>query len=534
MKRTLSIALALTLLVTTPVFAGGKILENPTAARTQPVVEVEGGKLIGFTRGDTYCFWGVDYAYADRFEQPRKVDPWEGYQFAQSYGTISLIPDQNAVGADEFVWPHRYWSQNDHCQNLNIWTQSLDAEAKKPVIVFFHGGGFTNGSSIESTAYDGQRLSEFGDVVVVTVNHRLNVIGYLDLSSFGGDYVGSGNVGMADLAASLQWIHDNIAQFGGDPENVTIFGQSGGGSKVSTLMRMPSASGLFKNAGMLSGGSVNMNDNTNAKLLGERTVEKLGLTAETIDEIKTVDYHKLYAAFSEAQAELAEELGLNAWSLGASPCIDGDIIVDEMVNAEGTNVIIGGVFSEFGSSYSVGDGRHNEWDEEETMAMLTEKYGEQAEPLLEEFRKLYPEMHDADLYFYGNTPNGKWDMAKAFTELGSNVYIYDFEYEAPVNGGITAFHCEDLAFIFHNIDEPMVNIAYGEDPDAYKVQDAISGAWVALMKTGSPSTEELPWAQYEVGTHNIMKFNVESQCVDLDTTAITELYNASGAGFSFF
>lgn len=412
-KASLCIAVALSMLLTVPAFSSGRIVEDPAAAKTQPVAEVEGGKLIGFTRGDTYCFWGVDYAYADRFEQPRKVDPWEGYQFAQSYGTISLIPDQNAVGGDEFVWPHRYWPQNDHCQNLNIWTQSLDPEAKKPVIVFFHGGGYTNGSSIESYAYDGQRLSEYGDVVVVTVNHRLNVIGYLDLSSFGGDYVGSGNAGMADLAASLQWIHDNITQFGGDPENVTIFGQSGGGSKVSTLLRMPSAAGLFKNAGMLSGGSVNMSDNTNAKLLGERTVEKLGLTAETIDEIKTVDYHKLLEAFGEAQTELGEELGLTGWALSASPAIDGSIIVDELVNAPGTNMIIGGVFSEFASSYGSGDGRHHEWDEEETMAKLTEKYGEQTEALLAEFNKLYPEMEDRELYSM-QTPrlaSGAWAMA---------------------------------------------------------------------------------------------------------------------------
>lgn len=506
----------------TTAFASGTIVEDPAAAKSQPVVEVEGGKLIGFMRDETYCFWGVDYAYADRFEMPQKVEEWEGYQFAQSYGTISYIPDQTAVGADEFVWPHRYWTQSDHCQNLNIWTQDLDTEAKKPVIVFFHGGGHTNGSSIESTAYDGQALSEYGDVVVVTVNHRLNAIGYLDLSSFGEEYEGSGNLGAADLAASLQWIHDNIEQFGGDPDNVTIFGQSGGGSKVATLMRQPAAEGLFQAAGMQSGGGTTLADNTDAKLLGEKTVELLGLTAETIDEIKTIDYRTLLSAATEAAAQLTEEGHSVKWG----PTIDNVVVMDEFVTT-GIPMIVSGVFSENAvPSYKYGDFRHHEWDDAETAEKLAERFGDKAEALLAEFNKLYPEMEDRELYFYNNTMSSKWDIAETFTELGNTVYLYEFDYEAPVNGGITAFHCEDLAFIFHNIDDPMVNIAYGDDPDAYTVQDAISGAFVALAKTGTPSTEELPWAAYESGSHNLMKFNVESGCVDHDTTAYTEILNA--------
>lgn len=525
MRKLLCLGLAAAMLCTTSAFAGGLIAENPAAAKTQPVAEVEGGKLIGFMRGDTYCFWGVDYAYADRFEQPQKVEPWEGYQFAQSYGTISLIDDQTAVGADEFVWPHRYWIQSDHCQNLNIWTQSLDAEAKKPVIVFFHGGGYANGSSIESTAYDGQRLSEFGDVVVVTVNHRLNYIGFTDLSDFGDKYVGSGNAGLADLAAALQWIHDNIASFGGDPENVTIFGQSGGGGKVATLLRMPSASGLFHRAGMISGGGTTISNNEMAKKVGNRTVELLGLTAETIDEIQTIPYRKLVEVSKEAIAQVCAEEGVNSYRPG--PTADGVVVMDEFVNVDGLPMIVSGVYSESAvSSYRFGDFRHHEWDEEETKAKLAERFGDKWEALLAEWQKLYPEMEDREMYFYNNTMNGKWNTAKTFTELGAKVYLYEFDYEAPVNGGITAFHCEDLLFIFHNVDDPMVNIAYGADPDAYTVQDTVSSAFLRFAETGDPSSEDLPWAAFEDGTHYAMKFNVESQCVDHDTTAYTEILNA--------
>ena len=526
MKKVLCLVLML-MLVMTSAASAGTIVGNPAAAKTQPVVEVEGGKLIGFTRDSTYCFWGVDYAYADRYDMPQKVEPWEGYQFAQSYGMVSLIPTQTAVGADEFVWPHRYWTQSDHCQNLNIWTQSLDTEAKKPVVVFFHGGGHTNGSSIESTAYDGQNLSEYGDVVVVTVNHRLNAIGYLDLSSFGEEYAQSANLGAADLVASLEWIRDNIAQFGGDAENVTIFGQSGGGTKVSTLMRMPSAQGLFDNAGMISGGTPAVDENKYMKMAGERTVELLGLNAETIDEIKTIDYNTLINAANEAYTQIAAEQGLSRLRFG--PSADNVLVMNEMNDITGMTILASGVFSESTySSYKYGDGRHNEWDAAETMEKLTERFGDKAEALLVEFKKLYPEMTDASLYFYNNTMDTRslWQTAETLTTLGANVYLYEFDYEAPVNGGITAFHCEDLIFLFHNIEDPMVNIAYGEDPVAYTLQDNVANAFLSLMKTGSPSTDELLWSKYEIGSHLMMKFNVESACVDHDTTAITEIYNA--------
>lgn len=198
-----------------------------------PVAEVEAGQIKGFMDDDTYTFLGVPYAASERFQMPQKVEAWDGVYNAQAYGKTCKIPEQTSVGSDEMLWPHRYWIQGEDCQNLNIWTQQLDETAKKPVLVFFHGGGYNNGSSIESAAYDGKNLSEYGDAVVVTVNHRLNALGFLDLSAYGDEYENTGNLGIADLVASLQWIKDNIETFGGDPDNVTIFGQSGGGGKFS-------------------------------------------------------------------------------------------------------------------------------------------------------------------------------------------------------------------------------------------------------------------------------------------------------------
>ena len=181
---------------------------------------------------------------------------------------------------------------SEHCQYLNVWTQSLDPQAKRPVMVWLHGGGFWDGSSIEHVAYDGENLSRFGDVVVVTVNHRLNILGYLDLSPYGEKYWNSGNAGNADLVASLQWVHDNIAQFGGDPENVTIFGQSGGGGKVSSLMQTPAANGLFQKGIIMSGvyNGTLCPEKPDSRPLVQAMLQELGLAEEDIEQLETLTY----------------------------------------------------------------------------------------------------------------------------------------------------------------------------------------------------------------------------------------------------
>ena len=217
---------------------------NFMCTKTDPVVETKAGKLRGFQLDGTYAFHGVKYADAKRFHQPTPVEPWEGIKNALAYGYVCPMLQQDQP-SNELMVPHRYWPLDENCQYLNIWTQHLDPNAKKPVLVWLHGGGFAAGSSIEHIAYEGENMSKYGDVVVISLNHRLNILGYLDLSPFGEEYKNSGNAGNADMVAALQWIHENIANFGGDPENVTLFGQSGGGMKVWTLMQTPAADGLF-------------------------------------------------------------------------------------------------------------------------------------------------------------------------------------------------------------------------------------------------------------------------------------------------
>ena len=183
---------------------------------------------------------------------------------------------------------------------------------KKPVIVFYHGGGYKNGSAIEAYAYDGQNLSEKGQVVIVTVNHRLNTLAFWDLSSFGEKYRGSANNEAHDILASLQWIHDNISQFGGDPDNVTIFGQSAGGQDIESMLRCPDAKGLFRAAGIISGHNPTIQSGADSHKEGELTAEILGLTAENIDQIQDMDYLTVYNASQEACSRL-RKTGSTYW-----------------------------------------------------------------------------------------------------------------------------------------------------------------------------------------------------------------------------
>src|SRR6185437_5625963 len=236
-----------------PAAPAGPVAGAPNLA--PPIVDTKCGKLRGLREGKTLSFLGIRYAEAERFGLPKAVQPWEGVKNAQVWGPVCPAPEQANVSGDELVFPHRYWIANEHCQYLNVWSQNLKPTAKKPVMVWMHGGGFTNGSSMESYAYDGRSLSEYGDVVVVSVNHRLNILGTLDLSAYGAQYANSRYAGTADLVTALQWVQENIEAFGGDPANVMIFGQSGGGGKVVRMMHMPAAKGLFHKVSAQSGGN---------------------------------------------------------------------------------------------------------------------------------------------------------------------------------------------------------------------------------------------------------------------------------------
>lgn len=490
---------------------------------TPPIVQVKDGKLRGYIEDGTYTFAGIQYATAERFELPQPVAPWEGVKDAQVYGPVCPCEDMDEVSGDEFVWPHRYWPQNEVCQYLNVWTQSLDRASKKPVMVFLHGGAFSNGSSIEAYAYDGKNLSDFGDVVVVTLNHRVNVLGCLNLEAYGEEYKDSGNTGMADIVAALQWVRDNIEFFGGDPANVTIFGQSGGSGKVVTLMHMPSAKGLFHKAIAESSGQASVLLPEESKRIAELTLRYLGLDGSQIDQLKKVSYEELLAAGNRAVTTVGEEMGK---SIGWRPLQDDRYIMTDFCDfASFIPFIAGTNFSERNSTLVSGDGRKNEWTEEEIDNNLTERFGENKDAIVAEFTRLFPEKKVQDSYFYASSyrPRVRAALADKAKKATAPVYNYLFAFEAPVNGGVTPFHCAELIYVFHNVGLRELLRATGGTEECYKMQDVTARAWVNFAYTGNPSQEGLEWLPYTSENNNTMVFDVNSKLTTLDDQKMLEL-----------
>lgn len=500
-------------------------------ALNPPVVKVAGGQLKGYVTDGTFAFVGVRYATAGRFELPRPVEAWEGVRSAQTYGAVCPVPVQSRVSDDEFYWPHRYWPEHEDCQYLNIWTQRLGPGVRRPVMVFLHGGGFTNGSSIEAVAYEGENLSRFGDVVVVTLNHRLNVLGSFNLSAYGSEFQDkSGNTGMADIEMALRWVQANIEQFGGDPGNVTIFGQSGGSGKVVHLMHMPSAKGLFHRGIAQSSGNAGYLTDEESRRIAELTLKNLGIAPAQVARVKSVPHSELLkaatAALEQAQKEL--EAAGSTRRLEWRPVRDGKYL--EAQYSEFTRdmpFIVGANFSERNSTFAIGDGRKNEWSREETMANLRQRYGEGADRIAEEFSRLFPRKKVADAYFYAPTYRNtvREVLAKRIKESRGPVYNYLFSYEAPVNGGITPFHCAELIYVFHNVGLRELRIATGGAPSAYRVQDVVARAWVNFAYTGDPSQTGLTWEPYTEGGHGAMVFDTVSEFRSLDDGAMVGLMN---------
>jgi para-nitrobenzyl esterase len=502
-----------------------------------PVVQIKGGRLRGLREGRTLSFLGVRYAEAERFGQPKPVKPWSDVKNAQVWGPVCPAPDQTTVSGDELVFPHRYYVANENCQYLNVWTQSLSPATKKPVMVWMHGGGFTNGSSMEGYAYDGRSLSEFGDVVVVSVNHRLNILGTLDLSAYGKEYANSRQTGMADLVSALQWVQDNISSFGGDPGNVMIFGQSGGGGKVVRLMHMPDAKGLFHRVSAQSGGNNNYRgSDVAASIKAQQTIaahvlKQLNLTAGDIDKLKTVPYYTLITAGTAALRSAAQELGGNVG--GWNPIADDEYVMREFCDwADNIPLIAGGVFSEFAGNLQSGLDK-NAWSQAEIDQQLTKAFGDKKDAVVAEFKKAFPHKKVQDVVYYAGTsrPGVKTLLNRKLEKSKVPTYNYVFAWEYPINGGITSFHCSELAFCFHALSVPQIKTATGGGPAALALQDKVSQAWVNFAKTGNPSQPSLAWKPYTKDDPEAMVWDTTSASVPLkDDTLVSLLPQPAGRG----
>ena len=502
-------------------------VENFVCLDDYPIVETTEGKYRGFQDGDVLCYRGIPYGIAKRFQKPEAAESFEGVRNAYDYGPVDPGMSYSAQGIaspDNIITQRRLWYRSENCLNLNIWSK-LGSAGKKPVMVWLHGGGFAGGSSVDLYSYDGWEMSHFYDVVVVTVNHRLNMSGFLDLSSYGEQYASTGILGMLDLVAALKWINKNIAQFGGNPENVTIYGQSGGGAKVTTLMQMPSADGLYHKAIVQSGVfPANAFSNLSAEV-AEFAIKRLGLNHDNIREIETMDYEKLGKAIWESCVDAGTD-AFRVWL----PIPDGKEYVGNPLDVgfrEETKdipMIVGSCLSEFDE---IPQGTKSEYSEEEKIKMLTDKFGGQAKRVLNAYESVYPEM---DISYATCVDTMVRSATVSYLNLRTQstcapVYNYIFCFESVFMGGQLTGHNGDLHFMFHNACHIPAMCRKGITE---RLQNEMAGAWASFARTGNPNAEGLIfWPEYDCLKKSCMMFGNQTIVKENhDEVLLKEIQNA--------
>lgn len=480
--------------------------DNKTA-----LVQTDKGTVKGYAFDGLLIFKGIPYAKARRFHAPQPAEPWEGVLDAASYGYVCPLLANDRPSGELYV-PHRYWPMDEDCQNLNIWTPGADS-AKRPVLVWLHGGGYEAGSAIEQTAYDGANMSLLGDVVVVSVNHRLNILGYFDLSDYGEEYANSGNAGTDDIVAALRWVRNNIEAFGGDPDNVTVFGQSGGGAKVTTLLQTPAADGLYAKGINMSGviGPVLADAVGSGRDLAEALMAELGIGKSGIEGVRmleTMDYTllaKTYRKVKPALVEAGKYAGCcphpNAYYAG-EPTANGF-----RPETKDVPLLVGSVFGEFLAFSPLPCHRESMSTIEQEKEIRSVLGDAAADELLPLFRTAYPEREPIDLLrldFIFRAP--EIDYIAKRSRLNNATYSYLFNMDQPINGGNPPWHCCDVPYVFHNID--LVEYPHGPqtgEAAAEQIEAAVFACVMAFVQTGNPKNPLVPdWPACKAGEETTM------------------------------
>ncbi len=489
---------------------------------TDATTTVEQGRIAGYTEEGINIYKGVPYAKAERFMAPQPADKWEGTRSCRNYGPTCPQAVRQGWQNDEiafaFNWDDGY--PGEDCLRANIWTPAKGADgARRPVMVWLHGGGFATGSGQELPGYDGANLARKGDVVVVTLNHRLNVLGFLDLSDFGPEYASSGNAGLLDLVAALQWVKNNAEAFGGDPDNITIFGQSGGGGKVSILCATPAAKGLFHKAIVQSGSTLSTMTSDWSRRIGRAVVKELGLEKD-VKKLSSLPYTELLAAANRALAKVRAEVEAEggtggAFIFGWAPTVDGSVLPRQPFSegapeqSRDIPMLIGTTKCEFSSTTYVPMLRGV--DMAGARAFVERQWGKNTDEYIKKYAEAYPGYQPKDIIDFDTTfrPNAvKQGNIKA-EQKGAPVYMYLFTWESPVLDGILrSTHCMEIPFVFNNSKIHASMTGGGVEADA--LAEKMSDAWLAFARTGNPNTPSLPsWPQYDAKKRATMFFDNE-------------------------
>ncbi|AHW58593.1 para-nitrobenzyl esterase [Draconibacterium orientale] len=483
------------------------------------------GKVKGFILRGITQFRGIPYGAdtggKNRFMPPQKPEPWNDIKPAVWWGNTApqLMDGRYANAYSSFVDHWNYDDVSEDCLRLNVWTPALD-DKKRPVMVWLHGGGYTNGNGIEQDGYMGENLSRKGDIVFVSINHRLGPIGFSDLSGVGGEkYKHSGNVGALDMVAALEWVNENIANFGGDPENVTIMGQSGGGAKVCTLAAMPAAKGLVHKAVPLSGSTTEGMNQGYAQKLGEYVLKEAGLKPSEVDKLQEIPWKEYILIANKANERMREEEGGSGLvRIGFAPVADGVNIPKGTFYSEANGVssdvpmLICTTFHEWGMARTMPE--LEKMTAEQAKEMLKERagfrggLGDKAPEVYDAYAKVFPDAKPIEIMtLVASNRKGAVETATAKSNQQAPVYMAWFGWEPPLfDNRMRAFHCLDICFWFYNTDLMLTHTGGGARPR--KLSEKMSDALLAFMKTGNPNCETMPaWPEFTVENGEVMILN---------------------------
>jgi para-nitrobenzyl esterase len=510
------------------------------AARTAPagscstprtaVAKTQHGKVRGYVEAGVLTFKGVPYGAPtggeNRWLPAKPPKPWDGELPALTYGANCPQRLHDWSSEQTFLQQWTDGWQSEDMLKVNVWTPSLTG--RRPVMFYIHGGGFTFGSAYELASQDGAQMARHHDVVSVTVNHRLNILGFLDLSEFGGPAYGdSVNVGMTDLVAALRWVRDNIANFGGDPDRVMIYGQSGGGSKVTTLLGMPSTEGLIHRASAQSGGGGNPPGGEQSRELARRVIAELGV--KDMAGLQKMEWARLNEIGNAVIARMNPPIGAGgpvpapgtAPRVGWGPTVDGRIIIMRSFfegapeSSKNVPMLIGSVSEE-------GNRMSSRPTEAEWVATLTKTYGEaKAAALVAALKKTHPKKSIRTLSYMcsGGGLNGltmrnnvtRMATMKC-TQKGAPVFAWYFTWQSPMLEDAGAWHTAELAFCFDNTARCAQGT--GHTPEAQGLARKMATAWANFARTGNPSQPGLPWTPFNPGRCPTMVFDTVCRVVD--------------------
>lgn len=489
---------------------------------SKTIIETAYGKVKGEQVDGVYVWKGIPYAKPPlkslRFRAPEKPESWTGIRDATQFGPVASQP---ATDVMKFLG-NEVTNTSEDCLNLNIWTPGADDKGR-PVMVWIHGGAFISGSG-SSSSYDGVSFAQQGDVVVVTINYRLGIMGFLHLGEIGGEeYATSGNCGIHDQVAALQWIQENIAAFGGDPNRVTIFGESAGAMSIGVLLALPAAKGLFNQAILQSGAARNALSSAEAIKVANRLLASLNVKADELSKLEEIPVEKLI----EVSALLPQ------MSLG--PVIDGVSLLEQpekaLANgaAKDIPILIGTNKDEY-RLFTFFDPVWKDPDGEVLSSIFQRTFGENWPAISNSFGtdKLSQTLYD-DLMTMHVFTFPALKLAEYQAKQGAPVWMYRFNWQSPAyNGGLKACHAMEIPFVWNTINKPGTANLTGDSPDRQQVSDQMHQAWIAFARNDNPNTPEIPkWPDYDLNNRDTMTFNNENKVESDPSGELREMWEKS-------